>query len=149
MILFVLVFMQTWCSQDKMMCCFGWSRWSRGHRVLFLDWSIPLKRVVMKVMLASHGGDCVRRRCIGWSELGERVTLGDFLWLGPQMRRQSPVNSIAEFVARMWPYWLMANTRFCGTSRAASTFRAINGCAWRHQAGKCLTMRETSWVQRR
>ena len=58
-----------------MMCCVGWSRWSRCHRVLFLDWAIPLTRVVMKVMLASHGGDCVRRRYIRWSELGERVTL--------------------------------------------------------------------------
>ena len=34
--------------------------------------------------------------------------------------------------------------RSSGTSRAANTFRPINGCDWRRQAGKCLTMRETS-----
>ena len=34
----------------------------------------------------------------------------------------------------------MVITRFCGTSRAANTFRAINVCGWRRQAGKCLTM---------
>ena len=148
-LLCVLAFMHTCCLQDWKTFWVGWSRWSRDHPVLFLGWAIPLTQVVMRVMLVSHGGDYVLRKRTKWSELGERVTLGDSLWLGPQIKRRSPVLSIAEFVVRMFQCWLMVITRFWGTSRAASTFRAINGCAWRRQAGKCLIMGETSWVRQR
>ena len=39
---------------------------------------------------------------------------------------------------------VLTHGRFHGTSRAANTFRAINVCGWRRQAGKSLTMRGTS-----
>ena len=42
----------------------------------------------------------------------------------------------------------MVITRFCGTSTAANTFRAINVCGWRRQAGKCLTDYEGNVMSR-
>ena len=42
-------------------------------------------------MLESLGGGYVPRNHIRWRELGERVMLGDSLWLAPQMLQQNPV----------------------------------------------------------
>ena len=76
--------------------------------------------------------------------------LGQFLWLGSQVLRQSPVIYIAVFVARASLYWLVVTTDFCDTSGAANIFHATNVWGWRHQAGKCWIMRGMpSVLQRR
>ena len=59
--------------------------------------------------------------------------LGSSLWLGPQILRQNPANSVAVFVARTSLCWLMVTTKFCGTSRAANVFPATNVWLW----GEC------------
>ena len=136
----------TCCSQGWMMFWIGWSKSHRSLLVFFLDLAIP-PTSTDESDIGEPGGGCVPRKRIKRRELGERVRLGDSFYLGPQMLQQNPVISIAKFVARTCQCLLMVTTRFCGTSRAANTFRATNVWGWRHQTGNCLTMRGTSWVQ--
>ena len=113
--------------------------------MLFLDWAIPLTRVVTKVMLASHGGDCVRgraykmKRAWGTGEVG--AILCDWAYRCSDKTQSFLLQNLSQGRIRIdsWP------TRDFAALPGQQALSARSTVAvWRRQAGKCLTMREMS-----
>ena len=80
----------------------------------------------MKATWVSPGEDCDPKGHTKSRKFGKALMLGSFLQLGSQMLQQNCAISSAVFVARTFLYRLMATTKFCDISRAASISHATN-----------------------